>query len=102
MDRKHLVRIGNKGIYAGDSHKRTKPFRVLSLILFFTPDVYLREPKVWTDELVIEEVWKNFHGKADLRMGGFRSMCEHVNNTGRRDMSVSFPGLGRGRGEDFG
>jgi hypothetical protein len=51
----------NKSIYAGDGHKRTKAFRVLSLILFFTPDVHLRElKKVWTDELVIEEVWKNF------------------------------------------
>ncbi|KAI0293519.1 hypothetical protein BC826DRAFT_1104964 [Russula brevipes] len=54
----------NKSIYAGDGHKRTKAFRVLSLILFFTPDVHLRElKKVWMDELVIEEVWKNFMEK---------------------------------------
>ncbi|KAI0293524.1 hypothetical protein BC826DRAFT_910535, partial [Russula brevipes] len=54
----------NKSIYAGDGHKRTKTFRVFSLFLFFTPDVHLRElKKVWTDELVIEEVWKNFMEK---------------------------------------
>ncbi|KAI0293521.1 hypothetical protein BC826DRAFT_374000 [Russula brevipes] len=54
----------NKSIYAGDGHKRTKYFRVFSLILFFTPDVHLRElKKVWTDELVIEEVWKKFMEK---------------------------------------
>jgi hypothetical protein len=30
------------------------------VILFFTPDVHLRElKKMWTDELVIEEVWRN-------------------------------------------
>jgi hypothetical protein len=29
--------------------------------LFFTPDVHLRElKKVWADEIVIEEVWRNF------------------------------------------
>ncbi|KAI0293527.1 hypothetical protein BC826DRAFT_374251 [Russula brevipes] len=51
----------NRSIYAGDGHKRTKAFRVLSLILFSHPDVQLRElKKVWTDELVIEEAWRNF------------------------------------------
>jgi hypothetical protein len=30
------------------------------VILFFTPDVHLRElKKMWADELVIEEVWRN-------------------------------------------
>jgi hypothetical protein len=34
---------------------------VLSVILFFTPDVHLRElKKVWADDIVIEEVWRNF------------------------------------------
>jgi hypothetical protein len=84
--------------------------------LFFTLDVHLRElKKVWTDELVIEEVWKNFHGKADLQMGGFRSICEscsllldlqiraHVDPQHWQPRHVSVvPGQGRGRGEDFG
>jgi hypothetical protein len=37
---------------------------VLSPILFFTPDVHLPELKgVWADEIIIEEVWKNFMQK---------------------------------------
>lgn len=53
-----------KSIYEGDCHTRTIPFWVLSLILFFAPDVHLRDLlKVWADELVIEEVWKNFMDK---------------------------------------
>jgi len=53
-----------KSIYEGDCHKCTIPFWLLSLILFFSPDVHLRDlSKVWTDELVIEEVWKNFMDK---------------------------------------
>jgi len=48
-------------IYAGGGHKRTKAFRVLSLFLFFHPDVHLRELKeVWTDELIYYEAWRNF------------------------------------------
>ena len=42
-------------------HKRTKIFRLFSLILFFTPDVHFRGLKrVWADELIIEETWRNF------------------------------------------
>jgi hypothetical protein len=53
-----------KSIYKDGGHKRTKPFRVLSVILFFTPDVHLRElRRVWADELIIEEVWRNFMQK---------------------------------------
>jgi len=53
-----------KSIYEGDCHKRTIPFWLLSLILFFAPDVHLRDlSKVWADELVLEEVWKNFMDK---------------------------------------
>ncbi|KAH9963109.1 hypothetical protein BJV74DRAFT_335849 [Russula compacta] len=53
-----------KSIYEGDGHKRTILIRLLSPILFYTPDVHLRElRKVWADELVIEEVWKDFMQK---------------------------------------
>ena len=53
-----------KSIYKDSGHKRTKPFKLLSIILFFTPDVHLRElRKVWADKVVIEEVWKNFMQK---------------------------------------
>jgi hypothetical protein len=54
----------HKSIYKDAGHKRTKPFRVLSAILFFTPDVHLRELKrVWTDDLIVEEIWKCFMEK---------------------------------------
>jgi hypothetical protein len=34
------------------------------VILFFTPDVHLRELKnVWADDIIIEEVWRNFMQK---------------------------------------
>lgn len=50
-----------KSIYKDSCHKRTKVFRLLSLVLFFTPDVHLRELKrVWADELIIEETWMSF------------------------------------------
>ena len=53
-----------KSIYEDGGHKRTIPFILLSMILFFTPDVHLRELKrVWADELIIEEVWRNFMQK---------------------------------------
>jgi hypothetical protein len=54
----------HKSIYKGDHHQRTKLIKVLSLILFFLPDVHLRGlNKVWMDELIIEEVWKQFMQK---------------------------------------
>src|SRR6266852_2260493 len=50
-----------RSIFEDSCHKRTIIFRLLSLILFFTPDVHLRELKrVWTDELIIEEKWRSF------------------------------------------
>jgi hypothetical protein len=53
-----------KSIYEDSCHKRTKVFRLLSLTLFFTPDVHLRElKKVWADELIIEETWRSFMQK---------------------------------------
>ena len=50
-----------KSIYEDNCHKRSKFFRLFSPILFFTPDVHLRELKrVWADELIIEETWRSF------------------------------------------
>jgi hypothetical protein len=38
--------------------------RLFSPFLFFLPNVHLRElAKVWADEVIIEEVWKNFMEK---------------------------------------
>ncbi|KAI0263353.1 hypothetical protein BC834DRAFT_886884 [Gloeopeniophorella convolvens] len=40
---------------------RTRPFRALSFILFFAPEVHLRElKKLWTDKIVIEVFWREF------------------------------------------
>jgi hypothetical protein len=37
---------------------------LFSPLLFFLPDVHLRElAKVWADEVIIEEVWRNFMEK---------------------------------------
>lgn len=61
-----------KSIYKDSFHKRTKVFRLLSLILFFTPDVHLRELKrVWADELIIEETWRSFVQKLVSEWGEF-------------------------------
>ena len=50
----------NKSIYKDVDHKHTKPFRVLTVILFFIPDAYLRELKeVSMDDIIVEEVWRN-------------------------------------------
>ena len=54
----------NRHIYKNTYHKRAIVFRLLSLILFFTPDVHLRElERVWADELNIEEIWRSFMQK---------------------------------------
>jgi hypothetical protein len=53
----------HKSIYEGDGHERTILIWLFSPMLFFLPDVHLRElTNVWADELVIEEIWKNFMG----------------------------------------
>jgi len=50
-----------KSIYKGAGQKRTILVWLFSPFLFFLPDVHLRElAKVWADEVIIEEVWKNF------------------------------------------
>ncbi|KAH8995341.1 hypothetical protein EDB92DRAFT_196891 [Lactarius akahatsu] len=53
-----------KSIYKGSRRKRTKLVRILSPILFFFPDVHLLElQKVWTDEIVVEALWREFMQK---------------------------------------
>jgi hypothetical protein len=37
---------------------------LLSLLLFLAPEVHLREmEKLWTDDIIIESVWKKFMSK---------------------------------------
>ncbi|KAH9023863.1 hypothetical protein EDB84DRAFT_1580353 [Lactarius hengduanensis] len=53
-----------KSIYEGSHRKRTILVRILSPILFFFPDVHLLElEKVWTDEIVVEALWREFMQK---------------------------------------
>ncbi|KAH9023870.1 hypothetical protein EDB84DRAFT_1564593 [Lactarius hengduanensis] len=53
-----------KSIYEGSRRKRTILVRILSPILFFFPDIHLVElEKVWTDEIVVEALWKEFMQK---------------------------------------
>ena len=53
-----------KSIYKGSRRKRTMLVRILSPILFFFPDVHLRElEKLWTDKIIVEALWKEFMQK---------------------------------------
>ncbi|KAF8261059.1 hypothetical protein EI94DRAFT_1746850, partial [Lactarius quietus] len=49
----------HKSIYDGNRLRRTMLIQILSPILFFFPDAYLRElGKVWTDDIIIESIWE--------------------------------------------
>ncbi|KAH8987898.1 hypothetical protein EDB92DRAFT_1801018 [Lactarius akahatsu] len=51
----------DKTVYAGANRERTVLITFLSPVLFLAPEVHLRElEKLWTDEVIIEAVWKNF------------------------------------------
>ncbi|KAH8989164.1 hypothetical protein EDB86DRAFT_3104520 [Lactarius hatsudake] len=54
-----------KSIYKGGRRERTMLFRfLLSPILFFFPGVHLLElEKVWTDEIIVEALWREFMQK---------------------------------------
>ncbi|KAH9005403.1 hypothetical protein EDB86DRAFT_2825063 [Lactarius hatsudake] len=53
-----------KSIYKGSRRNRTMLVQILSPILFFFPDVHLLElQKVWTDEIVVEALWREFMQK---------------------------------------
>lgn len=53
-----------KTVYADASQERTLLITLLSPLLFLSPEVHLRElEKLWTDEIIIERVWKSFMTK---------------------------------------
>ena len=53
-----------KSIYKGSRRRRTILIRILSPILFFFPDVHLRElEKLWTDKIIVEALWREFMQK---------------------------------------
>jgi hypothetical protein len=50
--------------YDKPSHKRSILISLLSPLLFLAPEVHLREmEKLWTDDIIIESVWKTFMSK---------------------------------------
>ena len=51
----------HKSIYKGNRRGRTILIRILSPILFFFPDIHLRElENLWTDKIIVESLWKAF------------------------------------------
>jgi len=54
----------HKSIYEGNNLRRTYLIKILSPILFFFPDVHLRElEKLWTDKIIVEALWRDFMQK---------------------------------------
>ena len=48
-------------MYDKPKRERSLLITCLSPLLFLAPEVHLREmEKLWTDEVIIETVWKNF------------------------------------------
>ena len=46
-------------VYDKPSRERSLLITILSPLLFLAPDVHLREmEKLWTDEVIIESVWR--------------------------------------------
>jgi hypothetical protein len=54
-----------KSIYKEKCRSHTKLFRfVLSPLFFFFPDAHLRElEKLWTDDIIVEALWRDFMQK---------------------------------------
>ncbi|KAI0263352.1 hypothetical protein BC834DRAFT_886873 [Gloeopeniophorella convolvens] len=51
----------NKSIHGPEGRGPTLFFQVVSIFLFLSPNVHLRElKKLWTDKIVIEAFWKEF------------------------------------------
>ena len=57
---KHARLIRDQSVYDKPKHERSLLFTILSLLLFMAPGVHLRDlEKLWTDEVIIESVWRN-------------------------------------------
>ncbi|KAH9171928.1 hypothetical protein EDB89DRAFT_2174042, partial [Lactarius sanguifluus] len=54
----------NKTVYSSPGRERTSLITFLSPLLFLAPEVHLRDlERLWTDEVIIETVWKSFMTK---------------------------------------
>jgi hypothetical protein len=51
-------------VYDKPKRERTLLITLLSPLVFFTPEVHLRDvERLWTDEVIIQSVWKTFMTK---------------------------------------
>ncbi|KAI9438581.1 hypothetical protein H4582DRAFT_182781 [Lactarius indigo] len=60
----HARLIRNQTVYSGGKQERSLLITLLSPVLFLAPEVHLQDiQKLWTDEIIIETVWKGFMTK---------------------------------------
>jgi len=60
----HARLLCDETVYATPKRRRSALISFLSPLLFFAPEVHLMEmEKLWTDEVIIERVWKGFMTK---------------------------------------
>jgi len=58
---KHARLVKGRTVYYKPKRERSLLITLLSPLLFLAPEVHLREmEKLWTDEVIIEPVWKSF------------------------------------------
>ncbi|KAI9508578.1 hypothetical protein F5148DRAFT_1283882 [Russula earlei] len=61
---KHARLVRDLTVYDKPKRERTMLITLLSPLLFLAPEVHLHEvEKMWTDDVIIETVWKNFMTK---------------------------------------
>ena len=61
---RHARLMRDKTVYDKSSRKRSIFISLLSPLLFLAPEVHLREMEtLWTDDVIIESVWKKFISK---------------------------------------
>ncbi len=61
---RHARLIRDQTVYDKPKRERSLLITCLSPLLFLAPEVHLREmEKLWTDEVIIETVWKSFMTK---------------------------------------
>jgi hypothetical protein len=61
---KHARLVRDQTVYDKPKRERSILITLLSPLLFLAPEVHLREmERLWTDEVIIETVWKSFMTK---------------------------------------
>ncbi|KAI0287385.1 hypothetical protein BC826DRAFT_53980 [Russula brevipes] len=61
---KHARLVRDQTVYSKPKRERSLLITLLSPLLFLAPEVHLREmEKLWTDEIVVQPVWKSFMTK---------------------------------------